>query len=65
MGILLYLYPNGYTTIPIPKWVYYYTYTLMGTIPIPLWVYYYTYTQMGIVLYLHLEGILLITSMSH
>jgi hypothetical protein len=40
MDILLYLYPHGYITIPIPL-----VYTV---IPIFLWVYYYTLRKKGI-----------------
>ncbi len=54
MGILLYLYPYGYTTLSIPLWVYHPTYTLIRytALPISLWVYHPDYTFIGILLHL-------------
>ena len=59
--------PDPTRIIPIPCWVYPYTYTLLGTLlylysngyihmPIPCWVYPYTYTVLGTLLYLYPDG---------
>jgi len=63
---------HGYIIIPIPPWLYYYTYTLMDTLLYPFGillylypyeyitiffrVYYYTYISRGILLCLYLNG---------
>jgi hypothetical protein len=67
MGILLYLYPNGYIIQPISLWIYHSTYTLRSispdlypdgyiALPIPLWIYHPIYTLMGISLDLYPYG---------